>query len=84
VPRSAGPRINQVYADKRNPGRWVKVIAYAGMSQIQVETVKAADNAQTARAVGRQTWIDEFNFGHNFTLVDHDELARELPAETQS
>ena len=80
----ADAQMNKVYADLRNAGRWVKVIGFSSMSRIRIETVKAADDAQSARAVGRQTEVDGFNFKRNFALVDPAELARELPTEASS
>lgn len=52
------PRAGDHYADPASPGRVVRVLAVdSGDQGVQVETIKAADAAVTARAVGRITVV---------------------------
>lgn len=50
-------RIGDLFADPGSPGRVVKVIGQRGPDHLLIETIKAADAAVTARAVGKQTTV---------------------------
>lgn len=50
-------RIGDFFADPASPGRVVKIIGQRGPEHVLIETVKAADAAVSARAVGKQTTV---------------------------
>lgn len=70
----------QIFRDNRRPGRWVKVLTTSPL-HTTIETVRAADEAMSSRAVGLVTQVDTLSFGRHFTVVPLEEVDRELPHE---
>lgn len=64
------PQVGEQYADKSHPGRWVEIKGFDLMGDmVTIETVAAADNASSERAVGKVTEVRLERFARQFRLL---------------
>lgn len=54
--------IGAFYADRRSPGRVVKILAQRGPDHLLIETVAPSQHASSSRAVGKQTTVTRKTF----------------------